>query len=166
MKKLLTLVFALGFSASTYAAPGFLHEIDVNLSQGFFRSQNGNTHIEILGDYSYDLGNGFQVGGIAGIQSKSGSGNSNTGLTAVATGTYNFDYNYSDAFFAKAGLGLYPHTDNKGDYKNDIGFFIAGGKRFAIWNHVNYKPLVMLKSISNDDAEFIIQFLNISLNFQ
>lgn len=148
---------------------GFKHEVDLNLSQGYFRTYyNGAKNVSdlnIFASYSYDLGQKFQVGGDAGFQ----SADSTTKLTIVATGTYNLDADYGNSIFFKAGLGLYPVTKisalGKIDDKNEFGLYVAAGKRFKIWDHVNYKPFIAIAKISDLDAQFIIQFLNVSFNF-
>ena len=147
---------------------GFKHEVDLNLSQGYFRTYNvagkNISDLNVFASYSYDIGHNFQVGGDAGFQSI----DSISKLTAVATGTYNLDANYADSIFFKAGLGLYPVTkitNFKIEDKNDFGLFVAAGKRFKLWDHVNYKPFVAVAKISDFDVQFIVQFLNVSVNF-
>ncbi len=149
---------------------GFRHELDLNLSKGYLNTYyNGAkniTDINIAGSYSFDIGRNFQVGGDAGFQSV----DSISHLTAVGTGTYNLDSDYSNSIFFKAGLGLYPVTrinltTAKIEDKNEVGLFIAAGKRFKIWEHVNYKPFISITKISDLDAQFSIVFLNVSLNF-
>ncbi|OFZ30494.1 MAG: hypothetical protein A2622_08815 [Bdellovibrionales bacterium RIFCSPHIGHO2_01_FULL_40_29] len=152
----------------TYQAPmtsswaSFTHELDVNLSSGEFRSYKVGTrsvsNFGIFATYSYDLMPAIQVGADVGFQSL----DSESAFTLAATGTYNFDSDYSDAFFVKAGLGLYPFTTTT--TKSEFGFYAGAGKRFKIWEHVNYKPGLFIRKISDGEAEFIIQFFNISLN--
>ena len=164
------------YQQNTSSAPawamgsGFRHELDLNLSKGYLNTYyNGAkniTDISVAGSYSYDIGSNFQVGGDAGFQSV----DSISHLLLVGTGTYNLDSNYSDAIFFKAGLGLYPVTrviiaTAKIEDKNEVGTFIAAGKRFKIWDHVNYKPFVAITKISDLDVQFTIQFLNVSVNF-
>ncbi len=151
----------------SYGNP-FKHEVDLNLSQGYFRTTNvGGKNISdlyIAASYSYDIGHNIQVGGDASFQSY----DSTTRLSAVGTGTYNLDANYADSIFFKSGVGLFPVTkltNGKLEDKNEIGLYIAAGKRFKLWDHVNYKPVIMIAKISDLDAQFIVQFLNVSLNF-
>ena len=146
----------------------FKHEVDLNLSQGYFRTYNvGGRNISdlnVFGSYSYDIGRNFQVGGDAGFQSV----DSITKLTAVATGTYNLNANYADSIFFKAGLGLFPVTKvniGKIEDKNDFGLYLEAGKRFKLWDHVNYKPAIVIAKISDFDVQFTVLFLNVSLNF-
>ena len=154
---------------TTYSwSNGFTHELDVNLSSGYIKSYKiGNksvTDFQIFASYSYDFTSAIQLGADVGF----GSFDSESRFTLAGTGTYNFASDYSDAFFAKGGLGLYPVTkiSNTGtiENKNELGIYIAGGKRFKIWDHVNYKPFISVQKISDNDAEFTIQFFNISLN--
>lgn len=154
---------------TTYSwSNGFTHELDVNLSSGYFKSYKvGSKSISdfsVYGVYSYDFMPQIQLGGDVGFRSF----DSETRFTLAATGTYNFNSDYSNAFFAKGGLGLYPVTkvSSSGsiENKNELGFYIAGGKRFKIWDHVNYKPGIAILKVGDADPEFTIQFFNISLN--
>jgi len=143
----------------------FQNEVDVNLSGGYLYSYKRNsksyTDLNVYGTYSYDLGqNNVQVGADVGLQTF----DSSTYLTLVATGTYNIDPNYADSIFFKGGLGLFPVLKD-GDVKNEFGLYVGAGKRFKIWDHVNYKPMLMIAKISDLDAEFRLLFLNISVNW-
>ncbi len=184
MKALLTLLIstvvatAVNAQARKLVAPGyqpvatgwgssFLHEFDLNLSEGYLKSyksgSNSITDFNLFAAYSYDFRSQFQLGGDVGFQSY----DSETRFTLAATGTYNFNQVYADSFFAKGGLGIYPVrkiTNGKLENKNELGLYIAAGKRFKIWEHVNYKPFISIAKISDIDPEFTIQFLNISLN--
>lgn len=154
---------------TTYSwSNGFTHELDVNLSSGYLRSYKSGsksiTDFNVFASYSYDFRSSIQLGADIGFSSF----DSESRFTLAGTGTYNFDSDYSNAFFAKGGVGLYPVTKTsstgKLENKNEIGIYIAGGKRFKIWDHVNYKPGISVQKVSDNDAEFTIQFFNISLN--
>ena len=154
---------------TTYSwSNGFTHEFDLNLSSGYFKSyklgSKSITDFSIYAVYSYDFMSQIQLGADIGF----GSFDSQSRFTLAATGTYNFNTDYSNAFFAKGGLGLYPVTkiSNAGtiENKNELGVYIAGGKRFKIWDHVNYKPGISIQKVGDVDPEITIQFLNISLN--
>lgn len=146
----------------------FLHEVDLNLSQGYLKTyklgSKSITDFAMFVAYSYDFRSQFQLGGDVGFRSF----DSETRFTLAATGTYNFNQVYANSFFAKGGLGIYPvqRISNTGNLenKNEIGLYIAAGKRFKIWEHVNYKPFISIAKISDIDPELTIQFLNISLN--
>ena len=155
-------------STSPWSGNSFKHEVDLNFSQGYFRTYTvagkSISDLNIFASYSYDFGHSYQIGGDAGIQSV----DSTTKLTAVGTGTYNLDSDYANSIFFKAGLGLLPITKVSPtgiDNKSDIGFYVAAGKRFKLWDHVNYKPAVVISKISDQDVQFTVQFLNVSLNF-
>ncbi len=155
-------------SPSTWSGNSFKHEVDLNFSQGYFRTANSGgksySDLNVFASYSYDFGHNFQIGGDGGIQSV----DSTTKLTVVGTGTYNLDSDYSNSIFFKAGLGLFPITKVTAtgvDNKSDIGFYVAAGKRFKLWDHVNYKPAIVISKISDQDVQFTVQFLNVSLNF-
>ncbi len=147
---------------------GFTHEVDVNLSSGYFRSfKSGSksiTDFSIFTSYSYDFMSQLQLGADVGLSSF----DSTSRFTLAGTGTYNFNPDYADSIFVKGGLGFYPITkiSDTGtvENKNEIGLYVSGGKRFKIWDHVNYKPSISILKISSADPEFNIQFLNISLN--
>lgn len=146
---------------------GFTHELDVNFSEGSFKSYKAGTKsisdFNVFATYSHDLMSQFQVGGDIGFQSV----DSVSAFTIAGTGTYNFDADYSNSFFVKAGLGLYPvvkATLTGVETKSEFGFYAGAGKRFKIWDHVNYKPSIAVRKVSDADPEFIIQFFNISLN--
>ena len=157
------------YSPAWSTGSGFKHEVDLNLSEGYFRTYNVGgkniSNLSVFASYSYDIGRNFQVGGDAGFASV----DSTTKLTAVGTGTYNLDADYGNSIFFKAGLGLYPVTKisatGKIDDKNEFGLYAAAGKRFKIWDHVNYKPFVAIAKISDLDVQFVVQFLNVSFNF-
>lgn len=185
MKALLTLLIstvvatAVNAQARKLVAPGyqpvatgwgssFLHEFDLNLSEGYFKSyklgSKSITDVALFASYSYDFQSPFQLGSDLGIRSF----DSETRFTLAATGTYNFDQVYASSFFVKGGLGIYPvqkiSSNGNLENKNELGLYIAAGKRFKIWEHVNYKPFISIAKISDIDPEFTIQFLNISLN--
>ena len=155
-------------STPLWSGNGFKHEVDLNVSQGYFRTFNSGgksiSDLNVFASYSYDFGHNFQIGGDGGFQSV----DSVTKLTVVGTGTYNLDADYANSIFFKAGLGLYPVTKVSPtgiDNKSDIGFFLAAGKRFKLWDHVNYKPALVISKISDLDVQFTVLFLNVSLNF-
>ncbi|MFZ3230840.1 MAG: hypothetical protein WA160_11595 [Pseudobdellovibrio sp.] len=145
----------------------FKNELDLNLSEGYIRTYKAGgksiTDINMFAAYSYDIGNNIQVGGDAGFQSV----DSTTRLTVAGTGTYNMDTNYSDSVFFKGSLGLYPI--DKGtttvDIKNEFGLYASAGKRFKLWDHINYKPMISIGKIGSQDATISIQFLNVSVNW-
>ncbi|MBC7467610.1 MAG: outer membrane beta-barrel protein [Bdellovibrio sp.] len=165
-----------GYSPATVSSPsiasswghGFQNEFDLNLSEGYFKTykvgSKSYTDFNVFGAYSYDLGQNIQVGGDVGLRSY----DSSTRITLVATGTYNIEPNYADSVFFKAGLGLYPidkGSNGNTDIKSEFGLYVAAGKRFKLWDHVNYKPMVKIAKISDLDAEITIQFLNVSVNW-
>lgn len=156
------------YSSSTWGH-SFLNELDLNMSAGYLKSYKvgtkSYTDLTLFASYSYDIGHQIQVGGDAGLQSF----DSTTRLTAVGTGTYNMDANYADSIYFKAGLGLYPvdkGTLTSSEIKTEFGLYVAAGKRFKIWDHVNYKPQVMIAKISDLDAQITVQFLNVSVNWE
>jgi hypothetical protein len=87
-------------------------------------------------------------------------------FTLLALGVYNFDTDFKNAFFGQGGIGIYPVLkSNLSGYENKIGFFIGGGKRFPIWDRVNYIPSISLVKKGDLDIGFDIEFLNFSLMF-
>ncbi len=156
------------YSSSYSSSSDFLHEVDLNLSQGYFRSAKVGSStvsdLSILGSYSYDFGQQIQVGADVGLRSL----DSLTRFTLAATGTYNLNPDYANSLFFKGGVGFYPvfkvSASGNLDNKNELGIFVSAGKRFKIWEHVNYKPSIMILKVSDIDPELTLLFLNISLN--
>lgn len=151
-------------SAPSWGAPGFQHEVDINFSKGYLQTykvaDKSYTDLYVFGSYSHDLGQNVQAGADVGLQTL----DSKTYITLAATGTYNLDANYSDSVLFKGGLGLFPIIKD-GDVKNEFGLYVGAGKRFKLWDHVNYKPMLVVSKISDQDATILVQFLNISLNW-
>ncbi len=171
-QKMVTPAYQQPVSRSGYltGAPTFKHEVDLNLSQGYFRTYyNGSKNISdfnVYLTYSYDFGRNIQIGADGGFQSV----DSVTRFTLFGTGTYNLDADYANSIFFKGGLGLAPisklnTTSGKLDDSNVFAFYAAAGKRFKLWDHVSYKPTIAVVKITDIDVQFQLQFLNISLNF-
>lgn len=126
---------------------------------------DSETNTDISATYLRTITANIQGGVLANINSISG-GTSETLLTLVALGVYNFDTSFKQAFFAQAGLGIYPVLkDNAPGHESKFGFLIGGGKRFPIWGNVNYIPTVSLVKKGDLDFGFDIEFLNFSLMF-
>jgi hypothetical protein len=159
---------------STYSSSvsyGHQNEIIATYGHGFLTSGQGYkngptvTNIEIAGKYLRTLTANIQVGGMAGISSFSGSG-SRTGLTAVGVGVWNFDVDFKEAFFAEAGAGIYPVLNStQSDFESKIGLYVGGGKRFPIWERVNFIPSAYLVKKGDLDVGIDIEFLNLSIMF-
>lgn len=168
-RKMVTPSYQAPVSVSTPAwGHVFLNELDLNLSEGFLKTykigSKSYTDISVFAAYSYDIGQNIQVGGDVGLRSF----DSTTRFTLVGTGTYNLDSNYSNSIFFKGGLGLYPvdkGTAASTDIKSEFGLYVAAGKRFKLFDHVNYKPMISIAKISDLDAQITVTFLNISVNW-
>ena len=160
------------FLAGSYG--GQDNEFLTNLTTGYFTSEKrckdcstGST-IAIGVSYLHYLKDGWQVGGEGDLRvlskENSGTGDSETLIDVAVIGAYNFQSDIKNAFFAKAGLGLYSmlKDDQKG-YENKFGFFLGGGKRFALWNNVTYTPELRLVKKGDIDMGIEIAFLNFSV---
>ena len=159
-------------SYSAYGAPQ--NEITTFLTRGLFTSEKackdcstGST-IDLGAAYNYYLKDGFQVGGEGRLQilskEDSGTGSSETLITLVGVGTYNFQSDLKNAFFAKAGVGLYPLIKNSGDgYENKFGLFVGGGKRIQLMDSITYSPEIRLVKKGDIDMGIEIALINFSL---
>ena len=159
-------------SYSAYGAPQ--NEITTFLTRGSLTSEklckdcSSGTAIDVGAAYNYYLKDGFQVGGEGQLQilSKefSRSGSSETLITLVGVGTYNFQNDLKNAFFAKAGIGLYPIIkDNSSGYENKFGLFVGGGKRIQLMDSVTYSPEIRLVKKGDIDMGIEIALINFSL---
>ncbi|MFM6930025.1 MAG: hypothetical protein ACKOX6_16255 [Bdellovibrio sp.] len=159
-------------SYSAYGAPQ--NEITTFLTRGFLTSEkvckgcNTGTAIDVGAAYNYYLKDGFQVGGEAQLQILSkeyaASQHSETLITLVGVGTYNFQNDLKNAFFAKAGIGLYPIIkDNYDGYENKFGLFVGGGKRIQLMDSITYSPEIRLVKKGDVDMGIEIALINFSL---
>lgn len=163
-------------SPSSYGSSisfGHQNEIITNFTQGSVysgkRTKNGSsvTDIDVGAKYLRTINSNVQVGGGVRIQSF-GGGPSHTDLTALAIGIYNFDIDFKQAFFAEGGIGLYPvYNDDPAvkTWESKFGLYVAGGKRFPIWERVSFIPTLALVKKGDVDFAFDIQFLNFSIMF-
>jgi hypothetical protein len=164
------------YGGSTYtssASYGYENEFITNFTRGYLFSgkttKNGESQTDIVlsGKYLRNFNSNIQLGGLAEIDSVSGGGrNSETLLTLVGVGVYNFDMNFKQAFFAEAGIGIYPvPKESAPGHESKFGFYIGGGKRFPLWDRINYIPTIELIKKGDLDIAFDIQFLNFSIMF-
>ncbi|MGE5087450.1 MAG: hypothetical protein ACM3MG_14190 [Bacillota bacterium] len=159
-------------SYSAYGAPQ--NEITTFLTRGFLTSEkrcndcSSGTVVDVGAAYNYYLKDGFQVGGEAQLQilpkDYTGTGSSETLITLVGVGTYNFQNDLKNAFFAKAGIGLYPILkDNRDGYENKFGLFVGGGKRIQLMDSITYSPEIRLVKKGDLDMGIEIALINFSL---
>lgn len=160
-------------SYSSYNSNG-LHEVDVNLSNGSLRSykigDDSFTDINIYGAYHRYLQDHIQIGGEGGLlsyhESENGKVSTKTNLALMGVVTYNLDNDFSNSFFGNVGAGLYPsYVKSKAKYESKFSFFFDVGKRIPLWDHVTYKPFFRLAKYGDQDLEFLIMGLNVSLMF-
>lgn len=144
----------------------FQNEVLVNFSTGEFTSQKACTDCSsvstftLFGSYLHHLKDNFQLGGEAGITSSS----STTLFDLAAIGAYNVESDFKNSIYGKAGLGLASVSGPGGSgSETKIGFFIGGGKRFAIFNNVTYSPELRIIKKGDLDVAFQATFLNLSL---
>lgn len=155
-------------AAVSYGAPT-VQEIQVgSIGGGSLLSEKAGgssiTLIEARGSYSrvYYREN-MQLGGEVHFVSSSGGAKSTSSFEAGVFGNYNFDTVLDRALYAKVGLGTFTIINDKGDNENKFGFLAGIGKRFPIWDHVNYNPEARLYKKGDLDPSFEIAFLNVSL---
>jgi hypothetical protein len=150
---------------------GQTHEVDVNLSRAEIHSyklgDSSYTDINLAAAYHHYLGkNNLQVGGEGGLMSFPDGTSSKTLIALMGIVTYNIDSDLINSVYANAGLGLYPAYD-KSNFKYDskFSFMFNVGKRFNLWNHVNYKPYFRLMKRGDMDMEFYIEALSFSFMY-
>lgn len=145
------------------------HEVQVGLSPGTFQSTKvGNSSVTIIqarGSYARHLKQNWQVGGEGAFYSTSGGAKSQSYFEAFGFGNYNFDLDLKKSFYAKAGLGMFSVLNDKSDYESKFGFMVGAGKRFPLWDRVQYNPEFRLFKKGSQDPTFELQFLTISLMF-
>lgn len=161
-------------SESFFAGGSNEHEFTTLLTRGVFisekRSKNASTGtvIDVGAAYLHYLREGFQVGGEGRLQvlSKEASptGDSKTLFDIAGVGAYNFQSDLKNAFFLKAGIGLYSVlNDRETDYETKFGLFFGGGKRFALWNNVSFSPEARFVKKGDIDMGIEIALLNFSV---
>lgn len=155
-------------TAVSYGAPT-VQEIQVGSfgAGSLFSEKAGGssiTLIEARGSYSrvYYREN-MQIGGEAHFVSSSGGAKSTSYVELGVFGNYNFDTVLDRSLYAKVGLGTFNTINDKGDNESKFGFLAGLGKRFPIWDHVNYNPEARLYKKGDLDPSFEIAFLNVSL---
>lgn len=161
------------YSASYSYNSNYKYEADLNLSRGAVHSykvgSDSLTDIDARAAFHYTLQNHMQVGGEGGLVSITGvSGTkreTKTFLELMGVFTYNLSADHKDSFFGRVGAGLAPAADKYGQYDNKFSYFFDAGKRFAVWDHVAYKPLLRIAKYGDQDIEFLILALNVSLSF-
>lgn len=150
---------------------GQTHEFDLNLSKAEIHNykigDNSYTDINIFGAYHHYLNkNNLQVGGEGGLMAFPDGTSSKTLIALMGVVTYNLDSDLTNSMFGGFGLGLYPAYDkSNGKYDSKFSFMFNAGKRFSLWNHVNYKPAFRIMKRGDMDMEFFIEALNFSLMF-
>jgi hypothetical protein len=158
----------------TYYGSNYKYEVDLNLSQGQIHNyklgNNSFTDINIGGAFHMALQDNLQVGGEVGLFSyreTKGTGQSTKTLVQLmGVATYNLEPDFKNSVFVEAGLGLAPAYDKTdGSYGSKFSFFFDVGKRFAIWDHIAYKPEFRLSKYGDQDIEFLVLGLNVSASF-
>lgn len=165
--------------ASSSSAPFFAGGSDANefstlLTRGLFSAEkpckdcDSGTTFDIGASYLHYLQDGWQVGGEGRLQilSKevSPSRKSTTLLDIAGVVNYNFQSDLKNSIFAKGGIGFYSVlNDSQDGYDTKLGFFIAAGKRFALWHNVSYAPELRLVKKGDIDMGVEIALLNFSV---
>lgn len=169
-------------SPSTFTSSGNSQkrEFDLNLATGFFKSYKAGkdtvNELGVGGTLLFLIQDQFQLGGeiailsISGAASTTAAGGASTSIngtqtTFVAVGAYNFTRNLEESFYAKLGLGLFPGRNDKAEIENKFGFYAGIGKRFELFNKINYKPELRINKVGSEDISFTIYLLNTSIFF-
>jgi hypothetical protein len=155
---------------SSYSPYNFKHEVSLNLSEGLIRSykigDNSYTDFNVNGSYLYTWKDHMQVGGEVGLKSYASGGSSSNLMILMGVFTYNLEADFKNSFFGAAAAGLAPaYKKADGKFKSDFSFFFEAGKRFALWDHVTYRPLFRIAKYGEQDMEFLVLALNVSLMF-
>ncbi|MBC7371855.1 MAG: hypothetical protein H7326_09830 [Bdellovibrionaceae bacterium] len=152
---------------------GHQNEIITNFTNGSLfsgkRTKNGSavTDADLGVKYLRTVNSNIQAGGQVRLQTV-GNTPSHTDFTVLGIGVYNFDLDFKQAFFAEGGVGIYPvFNDDPAvrNWENKFGLYIAGGKRFPIWERVSFIPTIALVKKGDVDFAIDIQFLNFSIMF-
>ncbi len=163
---LLTFSLPYAFAQSGYGLTrAYVNEASISLSEGRISFGNSSTTIKLGGSYSYMLDRGLQAGVDASFASYSGSNSLDTTYISIfATGTVNFpmERDIRQAAFAKVGFGFSDLDSPPRDKKSEFGFKVYGGKRFPIWDHIEYAPMGGIYKIGSRDAVIEIIPLNIT----
>lgn len=155
---------------SSYSSNNFKHEVSLNLSEGYIRSyklgDSSYTDFNVNGTYLYTLRDHMQVGGEGGFKSYPNGTSSSNLMILMGMFTYNLDSDFKNSYFGEAAAGLAPaYKKADGKFKSDFSFFFDVGKRFALWDHVTYRPLFRIAKYGEQDMEFLIMALNVSVMF-
>jgi hypothetical protein len=127
---------------------------------------NNLTVLTVMGSWARFVKPKIQAGGEIKFISASGAGSSSSNFDVVGFGTYNFDDDIHNSFYAKGGLGLFAIPPASGNgFENKFGFMVAGGKRFPLWERIQYSPEVRIYKKGDLDMYVDIYFLNLSLMF-
>lgn len=149
-------------------AYGYNNEIITNFTSGTLISGkacancSSVTSIQLQAAYLRTMNANVQAGGWVNINNTG----SDTLFTLVGLGVYNFETDFKNSFFAQGGLGIYPVPKSIGPgYESKFGFMIGAGKRFPLWDRVNYIPTLSLEKRGDLDISFVIQLINFSIMF-
>lgn len=149
------------------AGAQYVNEFQTSYSGGSFTTSKVGTQsltiINVNASYARLIKEKIQVGAEAGFNSTSGGATSSSSFTAMGFGTYNFDESFQTSFYGKGGLGMFTVTSATGSNESKFGFMVGGGRRFPIWDRINYNPEVRLYKKGDADPNFEIQFLNLSI---
>lgn len=151
---------------------GYQNEFITNFTSGSIVSEKpctgpydackSRTSILLQGAYLHSMNSNIQAGAQV-IVSKPVD---DTLFTLVALGVYNFENDFKNAFFVQGGIGIYPVLKPfPNGYESKLGIMIGAGKRFPIWDRINYIPSISLLKKGDLDVGFDVEFLNFSIMF-
>lgn len=154
-------------------AYGYSNEFITNFTSGSIVSEkqcNGPgcktyTGITLQGTYLHTMNSNVQAGAFAKIYKPY----DDTLFTLVGLGVYNLTTDFKNSIFFMGGLGIYPvlrsDSSTGSTWENKLGFTLGAGKRFPIWDRINYIPSVSIFKKGDLDFGFDLEFLNFSIMF-
>lgn len=168
--KILTLSLLISSFTALAAAHADTHIVSGSASSSLLFSKSSawsndyEASFSIGTGYDYALTNGFQVGGLAGLQIFSGG----TYMTLAVGPGFNFSSDIANSFFTALYFGYTRlHVNNS---VSDDGTFLLlkAGKRFKLFENVSYVPgLSISKTLgaNEPDPSFSLDIFNFSILF-
>lgn len=141
-------------------------EFMISASGGSYTtSKVGDESISVLqvgGALAMEITDEVQAGAEIGFANVSGGGGTST-FDIMAFGVYNFDTPIKDAMYAKGGVGMFSVPKTATENETKFGFMAGIGRRFPVWDKIQYTPEARLFKKGDADPSIDIQFLNFSV---
>ena len=152
------------------SSTNFEHEISTAFTGGAYTSAKvGTTTVSTLAaqaSWVKFIRPKIQAGGEAAFTSMSGGALSTSFFDVMGVVNYNLEDNTRESIYVKGGLGLFavPNTTGTG-YDSKFGFMAGAGKRFPLWERIQYSPEIRLVKKGDLDVAFNIYFINLSIMY-